>query len=173
MIKQKWKEFKSAIISESKEYDFEIGLSAEELKDCKFKNSIPDELLDVLYDSNGQKINSKPMFFEFKNQANGIILWKFNFLNLEQIILTYNFIQEYTKTQIDANLIPFAKYEKGLGDQGTMAFTINKIDKTIHRTLFYEYDRFVTVFEFRSEKIANNLNDFLENQILWRTLKLE
>ena len=97
-------------------------------------------------------------------------MWWFNFLNLAEIVSTFNFIQEYTNKQINKNLIPFAKYEKELGTKGTMAFTINRIDNSIYRTLFYEHDRFVTIYEFRSEKIANDIDEFLQNQILWREL---
>lgn len=170
---QMWNEFKTIIEAENKEDIFEVGLSEVEFNNSGFKKNIPKDLLEILLDSNGQKNNSMPIFFEFKNHPSGTIKWWFNYLSLEEIIETYNFIQDYTKNQIDVNLIPFAKHDKELGDKGTMAFTLNRIDNSIHRTLFYEYDRFVTVFEFRSEKIANNLNEFLENQILWRTLKIE
>jgi len=168
-----WSELKTAIENENIEDTFEAGLSKIELSNSSFREYIPNDLLEILLNSNGQKNNSKPIFFEFKNHSSGTIIWRFNYMSLAQIVSTYNFIQEYTKKQIDENLIPFAKYEKELGDKGTMAFTINRIDNAIHRTLYYEYDRFVTVYEFRSEKIANNMDEFLQNQTLWRELLIK
>ena len=160
-----WNKLKTIIENDNKEDTFEEGLSEKEISNSSIRDYIPNDLLKILIDSNGQKNNSKPIFFEFKNHSSGTILWWYNYLSLTQIASTYNFIQEYTKKQVNENLIPFALHEKSIGDKGTMAFTINRIDNSIHRTLYYEYDRFVTVYEFRSERIANNMDEFLQNQI--------
>jgi hypothetical protein len=75
------------------------------------------------------------------------------------------------KENIDRNLIPFAKIEKSIGHEKFAAFAIHATEKTIYKIEFYEWDRFVTHFEFRSNKFANNMSDFLENQILWYGIK--
>jgi hypothetical protein len=173
MIIEKWNEVKTELQKIIKESNFEKGLTKEELNYSNFRENIPIDLLEILHNANGQIEKSKPIFIDFKNSSNGIIVSKYYFLSLAKIIELHGFIQDYSKKQIDKNLIPYAVYEKNIGDKGTKCFTIHKIDKTVHKTIFYEYDRFTTVYEFRSEKIAENLEEFLENQLKWRSLKLE
>ena len=90
---------------------------------------------------------------------------------LNDIRETYDFIQTYSKSKIDINLIPFAKINNADKNEGTIVFTIHKLDKAVYKTFCFINDSgYVPISEFRSEKFAKNLSEFLENQILWRTL---
>lgn len=125
--------------------------------------NIPVDLLQLLQFSNGQKTNSEPIFIKL----NGATTLKYKFLTGLEIISLYKFIQDTTNSFIDKNLIPFAKYEKDIGDKGSMAFAINKVDNTVHHLLFYEFDRFTTVYEHRSEIFSKSLLDFISSENEW------
>jgi hypothetical protein len=167
-ILKTWRTFKLNKLSEKKDSIFNIGLSDDEIILNKefVDNYIPKELLEILQDSNGQKENTEPVFLEL-----GLSFSYYNFLSLNRIKNTYSSINSFFKTDIKTDFIPFATINKVIGNRGSIAFTINRNDKTIHKIQFYEWDRFITHTEFRTEKFANNLNDFLENQILWNNIK--
>lgn len=123
----------------------------------------PTDLLELLQISNGQKSNSHPIFIKL----NGSTILKYKFLNAKEIKSLHKLIQDTTKDRIDKNLIPFAKYEKDIGDKGSMAFAISAIDNSIYHILFYEFDRFTTVHEHRSEKFSKSMLDFIESETEW------
>lgn len=124
--------------------------------------SLPADLVQLLKLNNGQKKESIPIFCWSNYSSTGQNVLEFNFLDLKAIREIYDFIQQTTK--LDKNLIPFAKLNRTLGDSGSMAFTINANDDSIHLTKFYEYDRFNTVHEHGTMKIAKNLDDFINSQ---------
>jgi len=175
MVIDIWNEFKTNLVNKPN-IVFNKGLSEDEIKsslDFIDDHHIPDELIEILCDSNGQSCNSVPIFLEFWNGilASDLFFYYYDFMSLNDIRETYNFIQTYSKGKIDVDLIPFAKINNVFKDKGTTVFTIHNCDKTIHKTFCFIDDRgYVPVPEFRSEKFAKNLNEFLENQILWRTM---
>jgi hypothetical protein len=165
-----WSIFKTGVMSKKGKLIFNNGLTDDEKKNHQEfidKYHIPDELLEILCDSNGQYSKSESVFLEIKTGILGLNFLHYNFLSLTDIIKIYSFIQSYSKSEIDMDLIPFARLEKSIEENVLVVFTIHTIDKTIYKTQFYEWDRFITHFEFRSEKFATDLNEFLESQILW------
>ena len=127
-----------------------------------FNVSLPTDLLELLQLNNGQKKDTTPLFCWSNYSSIGQNAFEFNFLDIKAIRETYYFIQQTTK--LDAALVPFAKLNRTLGDSGSMAFTINANDNSIHLTKFYEYDRFNTVHEHGTMKIAKSLDDFINSQ---------
>jgi hypothetical protein len=128
-----------------------------------FKN-FPTTLLDLLQISNGQKPNSSPFFIKLT----GSTISKYKYLNAVEIISLYKFIQDSTQGSLSKDLIPFAKYEKDIGDKGSMAFAINSANESIYHLLFYEYDRFTTIYEHRAELFSKSLLDFIQSESEWR-----
>jgi len=175
MIIDIWNKFKTNLAHEPN-IVLNKGLSEDEIKsllDFIDDLHIPDDLIEILCDSNGQCCNSNPVFLEFWNGmlASDLFFYYYNFMSLNDIRETYNFIQTYSKGKIDINLIPFAKINNMVKNKGTTVFTIHKLDKTVYKTFCFINDSgYVPVSEFRSEKFAKNLSEFLENQILWRTM---
>ena len=171
-----WNKFKANILAGKSTLIFNKGLNIDEIrlyKDFIDNNHIPDELLVILSDSNGQCYNSNPIFIEFRSKilTSDLIFYHYKFLSLKNIKEAYNFMQSYSKGKIDANLIPFAEINNVERNNGTTVFTIHNFDKTVHKTFCFTNDRgYVPIFEFRSDKFAKNLNEFLENQILWYSL---
>jgi hypothetical protein len=169
-----WDRFKTSAILKKTKVVFNAGLTNNDKKNHKDfmdKYHLPNELLEILCDSNGQNYNSDAIFLELNNGILGMNFLYYHFLSLADIIKIYGLIQSHSKGEIDINLIPFAKLEKPVEKNVLTVFAIHTIDKTIYKTQVYEWERFITHFEFRSEKFAANLNDFLENQILWYGLK--
>ena len=169
-----WNEFKTILVNEPN-IVLNKGLSEDEIKlSLDFIDAhMPDELIEILCDSNGQCCNSNPIFLEFWTGmlASDLFFYYYNFMALNDIRETYDFIQTYSKSEIDINLIPFAKIKNVVKNEGTIVFTIHKLDKTVYKTFCFINDSgYVPVSEFRSEKFAKNLSEFLENQILWRTM---
>jgi hypothetical protein len=169
-----WNNFKTSILAKKSTLIFKEGLTNIEIKanqDFINTHHFPIELLEILSDSNGQDLNSDPIFLELDSRYSGLNFNYYKFLSLVNIKEMFLFIQSFSKGRIDTNLIPFANIEKIIGDKGSIVFTIHTIEKIIYRTQFYEWDRFGTMSEFRSEKFAKNMDEFLENQILWHSLK--
>jgi hypothetical protein len=75
------------------------GLSNIEIKkNQEFINKyIPEELLEILKNSNGQIANSESLFSEFKNNILGITFSHYNFLSLDEIIETYEELRPFFK----------------------------------------------------------------------------
>jgi hypothetical protein len=170
-----WDNFKTMILTQYSALILNKGLTDHDIKKHQgFINNyhFPDEILKVLHETNGQDYNSNPIFLEFQNGILGLNFCYYKFLSLTDIIETHNFMQSYSKGKIDMNLIPFAKIEKTTNDNGTTTFTIHNTKKTIYKTFCFINDYgYKPIYEFRSEKFANNLNEFLENQILWYGLR--
>jgi len=172
-----WNKFKSNILADKFILVLNEGLSDDEIKfnkDFINHHHVPSELIEILRDSNGQNYNSNPIFLEFWNGilSSDLFFCYYKFLSLNDVKETYSFIQTYSKGKIDTNLIPFAEINNTDRDKGTTVFTIHNFDKTIHKTFCFTNDSgYVPISEFRSEKFAKNMNEFLETQILWYSLK--
>jgi hypothetical protein len=171
-----WHDFKTMVLLKEPDIILNKGLSEDEIQsylDFINNHHIPDELIEILYDSNGQCHNSNPVFLEFWNGilASDLFFHHYNFMSLNDVKEAYKFIQTYSKGKIDTNLIPFAEINSMKRDKGTTVFSIHNFDKTIYKIFCFIDDRgYVPVLEFSSEKFAKNLNEFLENQILWRNI---
>lgn len=168
-----WGRFKTSVILKQGRLIFNNGLTNDEKKNHQEfidKHFLPNELLEILCDVNGQDFKSESVFLEIKTGILGLNFLHYNFLSLADIIKIYGFIQSYSRGKTDMNLIPFAVLKKAVEENVSTALTIHTIDNNIYKTQFYEWDRFITHFEFRSEKFAISLNEFLENQILWYSL---
>ncbi|NDW11226.1 hypothetical protein [Dysgonomonas sp. 520] len=164
-ILETWEELKLNI----KNIELNSGLNDEEI-DCYNIGSMPDELLDVLKDSNGQKTNSIPLFLELKNNILGADIFYYQFLSVSEILEIKDKIQSNTIVELE-NLYPFAELvNRNIGEKGFVGFVINSIDKKIYKMQSYVWDRFGSHNEFKLDIFANSLKEFLENQILWFSL---
>lgn len=155
--------------------------SDESILYCSFETSARDafkkmfnielkELIPLYSNWDGQKKDTEGLFFDFMNHSSGTIVWHYRLLSFQEIIDNYNFIQSYTKGKISEDLIPFAKSIQEFGDNGSVGFAIHIKTKQIFKIHYYEYDRFVTVYEFSESKINEDFNEFLINQMNWREI---
>ncbi len=157
-----WKKFKEKIGGDC----FNSGL-----KDYRKiqKYNIPTELLNILKDSNGQKSDCKPIFLEFKNDILGIDNLLYKYLSYDEGLELKEKMKNYTR---ENNFFPFAKLvNREIDSDGAIVFAINIFDKKIYKMQFYVWDKFVKHIEFKKDVFANNLKEFLENQILCSSFK--
>ena len=159
------KEFKSFPLNSS------MNTNDQKLFEEKFKLNLKT-FFPFLLNWNGQKEKTPGIFFDFLNHSSGTILWHYCFLKSNEIIDLYDFIQIYTNGKLSKELIPFAKCSKEVGDKGSIGFAIHSQTGEIYKVKFYEYDRFVTVYEFGEEKVNAEFSDFLSNQCLWREMQI-
>lgn len=159
-ILKKWEIFKTTIC-----------VSNEELNDgIEINNTnyfFPEQLYYILKESNGQKKNTLPIFGEFRNTSSGIEIIYYNFLSLQEILETFDNMKNFNYEK-SISLIPFAK-KITIANENSINYVlcVNKDNSQIYRVCFFHWERFVNHKEFQSEKIAKNLDEFLDNQILW------
>lgn len=153
-----WNEFKEKIGIEN----FNVGLKIN-------KGDIPNELLKIFKDADGQKSDYKPVFLEFRNDILGFNIILYKFISYNELLELKEEMIYYTK---EKDLFPFALLvNRQVGDEGAIVFAFSSFDEKIYKVQFYRWDRFVHHTEFKKEVFANNLNEFLENQVLWNSLR--
>jgi hypothetical protein len=170
-----WNDFKIKVLCNNSILLNRGILNHEKIENMEFIDKyIPNELLEILCDSNGQKTNTLPIFLEFINSIIGLNFFHYKFLSLSEIIDTYNFMQSYSNGKIEYTQIPFAKLippKDSCNILGITTFTIHLKNKSIYKTLCFINDfAYKPISEFRSEIFTNNMSDFLENQIIWNNL---
>ena len=157
-ILRKWEVFKTIIGANE---DLNKGL------ETSIDSFLPEDLYSILRESNAQKKDSSPIFGEFVRRVLGIQNIYYRFLSLEEILDTINEMNNVDKIE-SLNLIPFAKYSVVFnGEINTHTFSIDKNSRIIYKTYFFYWEKFIRHKEFQSEKIAENLEEFIDNQILW------
>ena len=157
-ILRKWEVFKTIIGANE---DFNKGI------EISINLFLPEDLYSILRESNGQKKDTSPIFGEF---VRGVLRTQniyYRFLSLQEILETINEMKNVDKIE-SINLIPFAKYSVVFnGEINTHIFSIDKNSRIIYKTYFFYWEKFIRHKEFQSEKIAENLEEFIDNQILW------
>ncbi|WP_448826730.1 SMI1/KNR4 family protein [Capnocytophaga bilenii] len=157
-ILRKWEVFKT-IIGANEDFNkgIEIGINL----------FLPEDLYSILRESNGQKKDTSPIFGEFVRGVLGTQNIYYRFLSLQEILETINEMKNVDKIE-SINLIPFAKYSIVFnGEINTHIFSIDKNSRIIYKIYFFYWEKFIRHKEFRSEKITENLEEFIDNQILW------
>ncbi len=141
--------------------ELNIGISKKLQNNSDWVN-FPEDLKTILKINNGQK-KLKGGFFGIL--SDGKTIYKFSFLDFESILKSRKIIKEMKIREIDENEFPFAFIKSR--DIGGFGFSINSINKQINYISFSEYDyNGGTVHNKGKYKYANNMIEFLENQIM-------
>jgi hypothetical protein len=143
------------------------GLEDQIIKDRVDWDLIPVDLKQILRFNNGQDLKNEGIF---KKLNNGRISESYNYLDIDSIFRYLDIIKNLKVTfPVDSD-IPFAV--KDFQDVGGYGFSINRFNNTINYISFREYDYNGGIVHDKGiNKYAENMYDFIENQIMIRQFK--
>ncbi len=123
--------------------------------------NLHQDLKCILKINNGQKKSETGIFGKLQN---GKMIYEFHYLDFKSILKFHKKIKRMKINAIGDTEIPFAILEAG--DIGAFGFSINSQNGEISYISFCEYDyNGGTVHNKGKYKYANNMIEFLENQI--------